>query len=71
MEAGFEFGSDQKGTPAKIVQALYGLKSSGTRFRAHCAGTLHSMSFISCQADPDVWMRAAVKKDGTDYYKYV
>eukprot|EP00957_Ditylum_brightwellii_P086981 6620309-Ditylum_brightwellii.AAC.1 len=29
------------------------------------------MGFISCQADPGVWMRAAVKEDGTEYSKYV
>eukprot|EP00957_Ditylum_brightwellii_P065561 4972853-Ditylum_brightwellii.AAC.1 len=71
MEASLEFGSDQKGRPAKIVQALYSLKSSDARFRAHCAGTLLSMGFTSCQADPYMWMRAAVKKNGTEYYEYV
>ena len=68
--AGLEFGSD-KGRPAKIVRALYGLKSSGARFRDHLAGTLRQLGFISCKADPDVWLRPAVKTDGTKYYEYV
>jgi hypothetical protein len=33
------FGSD-KGRPAKIVRALYGLKASGACFRSHLANTL-------------------------------
>jgi Reverse transcriptase (RNA-dependent DNA polymerase) len=37
--AGPEFGEDQ-GRPAKIVPALYGLKSSGARWRDEMASTL-------------------------------
>jgi hypothetical protein len=29
------------------------------------------MGFTSSKADPDVWMRASVKPDGTHYYEYV
>eukprot|EP00980_Cylindrotheca_fusiformis_P002746 scaffold640_cov69-Cylindrotheca_fusiformis.AAC.1 len=29
------------------------------------------LGFTSCKADPDVWMRAALKKDGTKYWEYV
>jgi hypothetical protein len=25
----------------------------------------------SCPADPDVWMRSAIKSDGTEVYEYV
>jgi hypothetical protein len=64
------FGAD-KGRPAKIVRALYGLKASGACFRAHLANTLRIMGFVSSKADPDVWMRASVKPDGTKYYEYV
>lgn len=70
IRAGTEFGSD-KGRPAKIVRALYGLKSSGARFRAHLASTIRALGFKSCKADPDVWMRPAVKADGSKYYEYV
>ena len=68
---GKEFGSDA-GRPAKIVRALYGLRSSGKMFREHLARTLREdMKFFSCKADPDVWMRKATKPDGTQYWEYI
>jgi hypothetical protein len=63
-------GAD-KGRPAKIVRALYGLKASKACFRAHLANTLRIMGFVSSKADPDVWMRSSVKPDGVKYYEYV
>ena len=27
--------------------------------------------FTSCPADPDVWLRPAIKSDGSEYYEYV
>jgi hypothetical protein len=68
--AGMEFGSN-RGRPAKIVMALYGLKSSGARWRDHMANTLREAGFQSCYADPDVWMRAGVKPNGDKYWEYV
>ena len=67
---GPEFGSDQ-GKPFLVVKALYGLKSSGAAFRAFLAETLDEIGFRSSIADPDVWMRAAVKPDGQKYYEYI
>ena len=32
---------------------------------------MHFLHFKSCPADPDVWMRPAMKSDGTTYYEYV
>ena len=29
------------------------------------------LEFISCPADPDVWMRPAVKADGSEYWEYI
>jgi len=29
------------------------------------------LGFTSCKADPDVWMRSAMKDDGTEYWEYV
>ena len=54
-----------------IRKALYGLKSSCTAFRAHLAETLHDISFKPTKADPDVWIRPAVKLDRTEYYEYI
>lgn len=29
------------------------------------------LGFKSSHADPDVWMRPAIRKDGSEYYEYV
>ena len=29
------------------------------------------LGFTSCRAEPDVWMRAATKTDGEEYFEYV
>ncbi len=53
--AGPEFGSNE-GRPAIIVQALYGSKSSGARWRDHFASILSQIGFTSSKMDHDVWM---------------
>jgi hypothetical protein len=60
-----------EGAVVLIVRALYGLKSSGARFRDAMANTLRLGGFQSSKADPDIWMRAAVKPDGAKFYEYV
>jgi Reverse transcriptase (RNA-dependent DNA polymerase) len=69
--AGKEFGPDEEGKLMIIRRALYGLKSSGAAYRAHFAATLTELNFVSCKADPDVWMRPATKDDGFQYYEYI
>jgi hypothetical protein len=69
--AGLKFGADNEGRPVLIVRALYGLRSSGARFRDHMAATLRDAGFTSCLADPDIWMRKNVKPDGFLYWEYV
>ena len=32
---------------------------------------MQHLGFTSCLADPDVWMRPAIKSDGTHCYEYV
>lgn len=68
--AGPEFGRDREGRTVLITRALYGLRSSGARFRDNLASALRKVGFVSCKADPDVWIRPAVKKDGSHYYEY-
>jgi len=70
IKAGPEFGSDE-GRIAKVVRALYGLKSAGQSFRLYLASTLKDLGFKSCRADPDVWLRPQRKADGTKYYEYM
>ena len=69
-KAGAEFGDDQ-GKIMLVVRALYGLKSSGAAFRAFLAETLASLKYTPSFADPDVWMRPAIKSDGFRYWEYV
>lgn len=69
MKAGPEFG-DEEGKTFLVVRALYGLKSASASFRAHMAGKLDELGFKSSVADPDVWIRPAVKPDGEMYYEY-
>ena len=69
-QAGPEFGS-KSGSIMIVKNVLYGLKSSGTAFRAHLAEKLHDIGFIPTRADPDVWRRPAVKPYGFEYYEYI
>ena len=68
ITAGPEFGSEE-GATMVIRKALYGLKSSGAAFRAHLAETLYDLSYLPTKADPDVWIRPAVKPCGFEYYE--
>jgi hypothetical protein len=68
--AGPEFGSEE-GKVMIVRKALYGLKTSGAAFRAHMAETLYDLSYTPSRADPDVWLRPAVKLDGFKYYEMV
>jgi hypothetical protein len=65
--AGSEFGSEA-GQNVLVKKALHGLrKSSGAAFRAHLAETLDAMGCGPSHADPDVWLRPALKPDGTEH----
>lgn len=68
--AGPEFGSNQR-RPAIIVRALYGLKSSGARWRDHLATILRDNGFTSSKADANIWMRKATKPNGFIYWEYL
>ena len=70
ITTGPEFGSEE-GMPMVIRKALYGLKSSGVAFRAHLAETLYDVGYTPSKADPDIWLRPAVKPCGFEYYEMV
>ena len=69
--AGIEFGDNHVGKICVTARALYGLKSSGAAWRAHFTNDLRDMGFQSSLADPDVWIRAATKANGFEYYEYI
>lgn len=68
---GPEFGLENAGKRAIIVQALYGGKSAGADYWRHVRKAMDDMNFKSCQADPDVWYRPGTRDDGTEYWEYV
>ncbi len=68
---GPEFGIENVGRIALIHRALYGGKSAGKDFRNHLRSCMRHLDFVSCPADPDVWMRPAKHSDGTEYYEYI
>lgn len=65
-----EFGALQ-GQTLVIVRALYGLKEDSASYRSFMAKRLDELGFKSSDADPDVWLRPAVKDDGSKYYEYI
>ena len=66
--AGPEFGSDQ-GKLMMITRALYGLWASGASFRSFLGEALYDLGYVPTKADPDVWIRLAVKPCGFYYYE--
>jgi hypothetical protein len=68
---GPEFGIENVGKLALIHRAIYGGKSAGKDFRNHLRSCMRHLDFVSCPADPDVWMRPAKKSDGSEYYEYI
>ena len=67
---GPEFG-ELEGCIAVIVQALYGLRGSGSAWHAHFADSLRALGFTPSKADPDMWLRRQTRKDNTEYYEYI
>ena len=66
-----EFGVENIGQTALIHHALYGGEAACRDFRNHLRSCMEFLNFKSCLADPDVWMRPAIKSDGNTYYEYV
>ena len=57
---------------AVIKRALNGGKCAGADYWKHMRTCMSHLGFEPCKADPDLWMRKAVKRsDGTGYWEYV
>ena len=59
------------GKVAVLCRAVYGGKTCGRDFRKHHRSCMQFLNFTSCPVDPDVWMRPAIKSDGSKCYDYV
>jgi Reverse transcriptase (RNA-dependent DNA polymerase). len=68
--AGIEFGSEV-GSVMLIVQALYGLKSSGASWASMRSNSLKAIGFSPSEADQNVWLKSGVKPDGFKYYQMI
>ena len=69
---GPEFGIENIGKKAIITRALLGGNFSGRDYWHHLRSCMKFIEFEHSQADPYVWMRESVRKDGsTKYYEYV
>ena len=68
---GNEFGIEHSGKVALIRRALYGGKSSGSDFWRHLRTCMQHLNFTPCKADSEIWMRPAIKTDGSKYWEYV
>ena len=69
-KCGPEFGENQ-GRYAIIVRAIYGLKGSASTWRQAISKVIEGLGYTMCRADNDVWMRKAVKVNGTKIWEYV
>ena len=57
---GHEFGLENVEKRALIKQALYGGKTSVSDISRHLRSSIHFLGKISCEADPDIWMKPAL-----------
>ena len=67
---GPKFGLENVEKKALIRRAMYRGKTAGRDFWNHLQSCMHHLGFESCKVDPDVCMRAAKKKDCTEYWEY-
>ena len=68
--AGPEFLSESR-QPMIVVRAFSGLKSSEAKFRVLLAETLYDLRYKPSFAHQDVWLHAAVKPCGFNYYELI
>ena len=64
---GAEFGIENVGKVALIRRALYDGKTAGKDFRDHLRACMRHLKFEACLTDLDLWMRLAMRVDGSEY----
>ena len=53
------------------MRALYGLRTNGSAWRYRFANSLRYIELIYSYADPDVWTKIEILKDGRKLYTYI
>lgn len=66
-----KFGLKIAGKVALIHHALYGRKSAGGNFGNHLQSCVRHLDFVSCLANPEVWIHRATHSNGMEIYKYL
>ena len=63
---------DDAGKSVVIVRELYRLKSANASFMAHFTHCMWELGYHSCDADPDLWMKAQYRpEDNVQYYSCI
>ena len=65
-----EFRLENAGKKATMWRALYGGKADSRNFRGHLRYFMSRLNFKYFLANPDVWMRPAIKSDGNEHYEH-
>ena len=71
VTCGPEVGIENEGKMVFLARDIQRGKSEGRCCRIHLRSCLSFLDFESCLADPDVWMRSAVKADSTECYENI
>ena len=66
---GLEFRLENVEKHAIIVGAIHGSASNGAYYWQHDLSAIEEMGFSSCKADPDVWLRLALKSNELEHYQ--
>ena len=53
-----------------MVGAPHGLELASAAFGSFMAKKFNKMNFVSPTADPDVWLQAAIKPNGSEFRKH-
>ena len=65
-----KFGS-KAGKNMLMRKALYEIAAWKSTFRAFLAETLNVMGYQPSYSEPNLWLRPAVKLNGSEYYEYI
>ena len=68
---GPDFSLENIGKAALVTRAVYGGKAAHRDFRNYLRSCMSYLDFKPCLADPDAWMRPAMKANVMEHCEYV